>query len=235
MDATWLYDERRQVGTDYADESNARAYDANVQQQRAIPHEVDAAAQALSLTADSIVWEIGTGTGEIALGLAARCRQVYASDVSPAMLRLARQKATERGISNVIFEEGGFLSGFTPPWPVHGIINQLTLHHLPDFWKLQALRRIREYMKPNGILFMRDIVFPSGVPDYNAYFSGMIAAIRASGGDKLADQTVAHIREEYSTFAWVMEEMLRQAGFNIINIQHQRFTTTYTCLARQHP
>ena len=230
MQNPWLYDERRQVGTDYADESHVTAYDAGMQRLRNIPQEVEIVAQALSLSYTATLWEIGCGTGELALGLAGRCRQIYATDVSPAMLAFARRKAAERGITNVVFEEGGFLSGFTPPEPVQGIVSQLTLHHLPDLWKLTALRRIARHLTPGGRLYLRDIVYPSGVPDYDAYFAGLIAGVRREGGDKLAQQTIAHIREEYSTFAWVMEEMLRQAGFVVHDRLSERFTTSYVCV-----
>jgi putative AdoMet-dependent methyltransferase len=230
MQYPWLYDERRQVGTDYADESNVRNYDAGMQRLRNIPQEVEVVAQALSLSPAAAAWELGCGTGEMALGLAARCRQVYASDVSPAMVLLARQKAAERGFENIAFEEGGFLSGFVPPEPVDAVVSQLTLHHLPDLWKLAALKRVARYLKQNGKLFIRDVIYPSGVPDYDAYFTGLIAVVRKQGGDELADQTIAHIRDEYSTFAWVIEEMLRQSGFAVLEKHADRFTTSYTCV-----
>jgi SAM-dependent methyltransferase len=73
--------------------------------------------RALSLSADSTVWEIGTGTGECALALASGIKHVYATDVSPAMLEHARRKAQRRHVGNVTFEEGGFLSGFRPNRP----------------------------------------------------------------------------------------------------------------------
>ncbi len=229
----WVYDERRQVGTDYTDEARVREYDAGMQRLRNVPQEVDRAAQALSLSSVATVWEIGCGTGELALGLAARCGHVYATDVSPAMIGLARRNAAERSVENITFEEGGFLSGYTPPGPVHGAVSQLTLHHLPDLWKLTALRRTARHLRPNGRLFLRDIVYPSGVPDYDAYFAGLIAAVRSAAGDELAEETVAHIREEYSTFAWVLEEMLKQAGFGIVDRVTDRFTTSYTCIRQE--
>jgi putative AdoMet-dependent methyltransferase len=230
MQTPWLYDERKQVGTDYADASNVKDYDAGMQRLRNIPQEVEVVAQALSLSRFAAIWEVGCGTGEMAFGLAARLRHVYASDVSSAMILHARQKAAERGIENVAFEEGGFLSGFVPPEPMDAVVSQFTLHHLPDFWKLTALRRVASYLKPNGKLFLRDVIYPSGVPDYDAYFAGLIAVIRKQGGDELADQTIAHIRDEYSTFAWVIEEMLKQAGFVILERHADRFTTSYTCV-----
>ncbi len=231
MHIPWLYDEQRKTGTDFADEATAREWDARSQHQRAFDHEAETIATELSLTADSLVWEIGTGGGELALNIAGRCTQVYASDTSPVMLGIAREKAGERTVGNVMFEQGGFLSGFTPPWPVDGIITQLALHHLPDFWKLAALKRIGGFLKRNGMLYVRDIFFPSNIPDYNAYIAGMLAAIQATSGPELAEQTAAHIREEYSTFAWVIEEMLKQAGFEILRSRQHRFTTAYTCVS----
>ncbi len=231
MDIPWLYDEQRKTGTDFADEATAREWDTRAQHQRAFGYEAETIAKELSITPDSLVWEIGTGGGELALNLAQRCKQVYASDTSPVMLRIAVEKARERNIGNVVFEEGGFLSGFTPPWPVDSIITQLALHHLPDFWKLAALKRIGGFLKRNGKFYLRDIFFPPNIPDYNAYIAGMLAAIRATSGPELADQTAAHIRDEFSTFTWVVEEMLKQAGFEVLGSRQQRFTTTYTCVS----
>ena len=231
MDIPWLYHEQSQTGTDFADEATAREWDLRAQHQRAFGHEAETIANELSLAPDSLVWEIGTGGGELALNLAGCCKQVYASDTSPVMLRIAKQKAGERAIGNVMFEEGGFLSGFTPPWPVDGIITQLALHHLPDFWKLEALKRISGFLKRNGKLYLRDIFFPPNIPDYNAYIAGMLAAIRSTSGAELADQTATHIRDEFSTFTWVVEEMLKQAGFEVLGSRQHRFTTAYTCVS----
>lgn len=230
MDNPWLYDERRQVGTDYADASRVSQYDAGMQRLRDVSREMEIAAQALSLSPSATVWEIGCGTGELAIGIAGKCRHVYATDVSPAMLSLARRKAYERDIANVTYEEGGFLTGYTPPEPVQGAVSQLTLHHLPDLWKLTALRRVARHLSPNGRFYLRDVIYPSGVPDYDAYFAGLIAAVRSAAGEELAEATVAHIREEYSTFAWVIEEMLKQSGFTVVDKLTERFTTAYTCV-----
>jgi putative AdoMet-dependent methyltransferase len=230
MSAPWLYDEWAQVGTDYADKAHVREYDAGMQRLRDIPQEVETVAQALSLSGEAITWEIGTGTGEMSLGLAARCLHVFATDVSIPMLDLAREKAAQRHITNVTFEAGGFLSGFAPPSPVDAVVTQLALHHLPDFWKMAGLRRIAQHMKPGGRLFIRDIVFPANLPDYDSYFSGAVENIRAAAGDALAESTIAHIREEYSTFDWVLEEMLRQTGFRIVSKTTHGLPTVYECI-----
>jgi len=133
MPYPWTYDENIQVGTDYADVQEVLAYDRDMASLRDVAAEVEIVANALLLDADSTVWEIGTGTGEMALGLAARCSRVWATDVSPAMLEAARKKASARGLLNAAFGSGGFLDGFSPDHTVDGVVTQLALHHLPDF------------------------------------------------------------------------------------------------------
>ena len=93
MNNSWQYDEKIQVGTDYRDPKEVWAYDEQMLMLRDIDTEVKDIRNALLLSADSTVWEIGTGTGECALALADGVKHVYATDVSPAMLDYARHKA----------------------------------------------------------------------------------------------------------------------------------------------
>ena len=53
---------------------------------------------------DSEVLEIGCGTGSTALAHAPYVRHVLATDISPAMIDIARRKAEAAGIGNVTFE-----------------------------------------------------------------------------------------------------------------------------------
>jgi len=199
MHPPWHYDEARQVGTDYGDQKEVRAYDERMRMLRDIGAEVEDIRQALSLSRDSVLWEIGTGTGECALALAATAKHVYATDVSPAMLEYARDKAKRRRVTNVTFGHGGFLSGFRPPHPVDAVVSQLALHHLPDFWKSIALAAIANSLRPAGRLYLRDVVFPSAIEDYETFFEKAIAEVRSRAGDAAAQQTAEHIRSEFST------------------------------------
>jgi ubiquinone/menaquinone biosynthesis C-methylase UbiE len=92
----WQYDENVQVGVDYADVTQVQAYDARMRRLRDLPAELESVAGSLAIGPDSVAWDIGTGTGEIALGLALRCRRVYASDVSAAMLEFAGRSGSVR-------------------------------------------------------------------------------------------------------------------------------------------
>ena len=229
MKYPWQYDETIQCGTDYRDPAEVRAYDERMLKLRDINREMKDIYNALALSKMSTVWEIGTGTGECALSLAPAVQQVYATDISPTMLDYARQKAEQRRLRNVTFELGGFLSGFRPDSPVDGVVTQLALHHLPDFWKARALADIASHLRSGGRLYLRDVVFPSTTNDYDAFFKTVIDDVRVHAGEDVARQTVQHIKEEFSTFDWVLEEMISRSGLKIIDQRNQGFLSVYVC------
>ena len=229
MNHPWQYDETSQVGTDYRDPAEVAAYDQRMQKLRDINAECQAIITALSLSKESIVWEVGTGTGECALALATRVKHVYATDISPTMLACACRKAEQRGMGNVTFENGGFLSGFHPPYPVDGVVTQLALHHLPDFWKSKALVGIANRLRPAGRLYLRDVVFPSNVDDDDVLLGKEIDAIRRQAGDELARQTIQHIKTEFSTWDWILEGMIVRSGLRIIEKDCRGFLSVYVC------
>lgn len=226
----WQYDESIQVGTDYRDETEVRRYDERMQRLRDIPGEIDAIREAVELSEDMVVWEIGTGTGELALGLARHCRHVFAVDVSETMLAYAANKARGRRAANVSFHRGGFLSGFRPPSHVDAVVSQLALHHLPDFWKAVAVRRLWEVLGPGGRFYLRDVVFPSTVEDYDTYFAAAIDEMRSKAGDDMARSVANHIQKEFSTLDWVLEGMLARAGFRILRKNVEGLLTAYGCV-----
>lgn len=229
MQYPWQYDETIQVGVDYMDEKEVDAYDERMQALRNISQEVEEIRSALNLYSDAVVLEIGAGTAEFALGIASHSRHVHAVDISPAMLSFARRKAADRKITNVSFHSGGFLSGFEPQEPVEAIVSQLALHHLPDFWKTIALRRMREWLKDGGRLYLRDVVYPSDVEDYASFFASVIDGIRSAAGDEMARETIEHIKKEFSTLDWIFEGMIERAGFRIVRKNAQDFLTAYLC------
>lgn len=229
MDNSLLYDETAQIGTDYRDQDEVSIYDERMRKLRDIDTEIKDIQKALLLSSDSTVWEIGTGTGECALALSAGVKHVYASDVSPAMLEFARHKAERRHVQNVTFEEGGFLSGFRPGHPVDGVVTQLALHHLPDFWKSRALVSIAGSLRSHGRLYLRDVIFPSPADDYTALFRTMIDDVRSRAGDEMAQRMTQHIRKEFSTLDWILEGMITRSGLRIVGKDSKGFLSVYVC------
>jgi cyclopropane fatty-acyl-phospholipid synthase-like methyltransferase len=145
------------------------------------------------------------------------------------MLSYARQKAEQRGIDNVAFELGGFLSGFRPAGQVNGIVSQLAFHHLPDFWKSRALATIEQKLSKGGRLFLRDVVFPSEIDDYDAFFEEVVNRVRSQGGDEFAQRVVQHIRAEFSTLDWILEGMIERNGLRVIRKDVEGFLSVYVC------
>jgi len=229
MSHPWQYDESIQVGTDYRDEAEVDAYDRRMRRLRDIGNEAKEIQRALALAPESTVWEIGTGTGECALALARQVKHVCATDVSPAMLEYASRKSRQRHVDNLRFEVGGFLSGYRPDQPVDGIVTQLALHHLPDFWKARAIDGMARRLRPGGRLYLRDVVFPSTIEDYDIFFAAVIDGMRSKVGEEVIQQTIQHIRTEYSTLDWILEGMLVRSGLKILETENQGFLSVYVC------
>lgn len=61
---------------------------------------LDALQAAFGVNGDDVVLDLGCGTGQLALPLAARVRTVIGMDPEPDMLRLAREAAAAQGVRN---------------------------------------------------------------------------------------------------------------------------------------
>jgi len=58
----------------------------------------------------------------------------------------------------------------------------------------------------------------------------LIEKLSIAGGDFLRDDTETHMREEYSTYDWVMDGLLTRAGFTINSKEmHESVFGTYVC------
>jgi putative AdoMet-dependent methyltransferase len=218
----WMYDEFRQVGVDFGSEQEVLAYDEKYRAMRDLDAEAARIAEALCCTPESDLLEIGAGTGEIALRLAARCRRVTAVDVSTLMLDVARKKAAEQGVGNVEFLRAGFLHLTEMPQRYHAAVSQLALHHLPDAWKAVAMRNVFDRLHPGGRFWLLDSMLSFPPERFSEAIPSLIALARSIGGERIAQEIVTNIRDEYPTWNWIVKGMLTRVGFEIIS------TTKYT-------
>ena len=87
---------------------------------------------------NDIVLDLATGTGAIALTLAADAERVVGRDISEGMLEQAREKADEQGLENVSFDQGSFRE---PAYsgPVDIVTSNFAMHHLADAEKREAI------------------------------------------------------------------------------------------------
>lgn len=211
----WMYDEFNQVGTDYSKEDVVSEYDHEMEQFRDYDQEAQAFVDLLNAAnhKDLTVVDIGCGTGAFSIHAAYYFNKIIAVDVSPEMLTIANSKAEAKGIRNIEFINSGFLQ-FQPNEQVDIIHTKWALHHLPDYWKQAALVNINKMLKPDGVLYISDVIYKF-VPDYEEYLSNTIEEVAKKFSAEFVAETKTHIKDEYSTFDWVLEGFIERAGFKI--------------------
>jgi putative AdoMet-dependent methyltransferase len=226
----WYYDEYRHSGVDYGDPAVAAEYDRRHRRFRDYRRDAEAVVARLGIRAEHDVIDLGCGTGAFALNAAPHCRTMYAVDVSPAMLECCRKEAAARGLHNIECRPGGFLTYEHAADPVDFVVSTAVLHHLPDFWKLAGLRRAAQMLKPGGALYLFDIVFPDADTDLPVKIDAWIGILRDKAGPEFAAEAETHVRDEYSTYGWVMEGLLARAGFRIDCAEYgEGFGAAYVC------
>lgn len=208
----WWYDELRQTGVDFEDALQVAAYDAK---QGSDPEAERRLVERLGIAPGRVVVDLGCGTGSFATAAARAGARVYAVDVSRAMCDHVRRVASHDGLSDLWVERAGFLTFEAPPGSVDVVVTRFALHHLPDFWKQVALLRLRAALRPSGLLHLRDVVFSFDAEDYEASVEAWIGRMPAVSGFSRQEFEM-HVREEYSTFTWVLEGFLERAGFEIL-------------------
>lgn len=224
----WQYHEQEHPGADF--DAIAETYDQTMQKFRDVQGEIREVLAFLDLQPNQTILEIGTGTGEFALAAARHCAKVYAVDLSTGMLEYARKKAVSRGVSNVEFIQGGFLTYEHHASPLDAVVTQVALHHLPDFWKQIALIRMAGILRAGGKLCLRDVVYSFDVNDHESFFEGYILKASEAVGLEFAERIEAHIKNEYSTLDWIMKGMIERADFRIESEEHRDgFVGLYLC------
>jgi ubiquinone/menaquinone biosynthesis C-methylase UbiE len=227
----WLYDEFRHCGVDYSRAGQAEMYDDRHQKFRNYEKEFKGLMDFLELDdpEQKTVVDLGCGTGAVSV-FAAKCfKTVYAVDVSGAMIERAKKKL-DGDIHNLRFINAGFLSYEQVGEPVDLVITKAAFHHLPDFWKQIALLRINRMLKMGGLLYIHDVVFQFDPREYDAKIDSWIAGFEKVAGEEFRSEVETHIRDEYSTFGWIMNGMLDKAGFSVEKCRSDDgFLTEYAC------
>ena len=212
-ETSWQYNELNQVGTDYSDKSEVDIYDSRHSDFRDMEAESLKILDDLWINSDHALIDFGSGTGTFAIHAARRCARVYAVDVSQAMIEHAEANAVRAGITNIEFYNAGFLTYEHQDSPVDAIVTTFAFHHLPDFWKGIALKRMNSMLKPNGQLYIHDVILEE--KDALNNIQMLIDNLKKIGGDRLREDTEKHFREEFSTYDWVMDGLLSRANFTI--------------------
>jgi putative AdoMet-dependent methyltransferase len=224
----YQYQEQEHPGADF--DALAEGYDRVQGRFRDIQGEIAEILEFLDLKEDQTILEMGTGTGELALAAARHCARVYAVDLSEGMLRFAKRKAASRGVTNVDFLQGGFLTYHHLGTPPDAIVSQLALHHLPDFWQQVALMRMAGMLKEGGKLCLGDMIYSFDVWEYESFFPSYLEEVSKKVGPDFAGKVALHVQKEYSTMDWIMEGMIERAGFEVERVRKtDGFLALYLC------
>jgi ubiquinone/menaquinone biosynthesis C-methylase UbiE len=101
--------------------------------------------------------DIGCGTGVFSRLLAGRSDQVVALDLSPQMIKLAKERSNE--YSNIDFQVADVMAWEFPVERFDCIVSIATLHHLPFETMLAKMKRA---LKINGVLIVLDLFQSEG-------------------------------------------------------------------------
>jgi SAM-dependent methyltransferase len=227
----WFPDELARAGEEHLDPAYVAAYDRKTGFD---PADDVALLRRLGLDETATLVDLGAGTGALALAAAPFCRRVVAVDVSQAMLDFGGKEAARLGVDNVEWVQDGFLTYEHRGDPADVVYSRNALHHLPDFWKALALDRITEFLRPGGILRLHDIVYSVGPAEVPTAVEAWLAnaAERPEEGWTRAELKT-HLRDEHSTFSWLLEPMLERTGFEIRDVSYRMSVyAAYVCVHR---
>jgi ubiquinone/menaquinone biosynthesis C-methylase UbiE len=160
--------------------------------------------------------EVGCGAGALARRLAQRSQNVLALDLSPEMIRIARERSTQ--FSNIEFELADVCDRVLPVESFDCIATIATLHHLPF---REILLKMKAALRPGGVLLVldlfqpqRNIFKPEGLLDtfLNVVAMGVSVSLRLIHHGRLLprrevrDAWAAHERHDtYPTMSEVRE------------------------------
>ncbi|MFQ4144658.1 class I SAM-dependent methyltransferase [Chlorogloeopsis sp. ULAP02] len=227
---TWYFDESQIVGIDFEDIAQVETFDCK--QTSSAPEIEQVLVKRLGISSGHTIIDLGAGTGTFAIQAALKGASVHAIDISRSMLAYAQQKARKMGATTIKFHRDGFLTYKHNDDLADFVITKAALHILPDFWKMVALMRVSSMLKPNGILYLRDVIFSFPISQYEASIDEWIEhSSKPEGEGWTVKDYQIHMREEHSTFAWIIEGMLTRAGFEITQANYLTPTAAeYVCI-----
>lgn len=210
--APWVFSEFSPVGVDLDSVDSVNDYDRNQGTQDA---KDDALLDRLAVGPGSVFVDLGTGTGSLPVRAALRGAEVHAVDVSTNMLAFGARRAEQAGVE-ITQHHAGFLSHAFTPASVDVVTTRSALHQLPDTWKQMALNKIAQMLRPGGVFYLWDAMWSFDPADLDIQLPAWIDSMAQPAGEGFTREMFEmHVREEFSTFTWIIEGMIERAGLRV--------------------
>lgn len=165
----------------------------------------------LAAEAGARVLDLGCGAGHASFTAAASAAQVVAYDLSAQMLEVVRQAAAEKGLDNIVQQQGVAESLPFDDASFDIVISRYSAHHWHDVG--QALREVKRVLKPGGKVVLMDVVSP-GHPLLDVYLQTV---------EVLRD--TSHVRD-YAPGEWL--NMFTEAGLTISGVTADRLLLEFS-------
>ena len=100
-------------------------------------------------------FELGCGTGTLALMLQPHCQSMVLADTSEGMLQVLDRKIQQAGITNIKISNQLLTGDNLPKQSFDLVYTQMTLHHVADFKEMLEL--FHRMLEPGGWLCIADL------------------------------------------------------------------------------
>jgi ubiquinone/menaquinone biosynthesis C-methylase UbiE len=200
---------------------------------------VEALVDKVNCNAESLIVDLGSGSGQLSIPLAKRSKTVYAVDISPPMLDQLVAKAKKEGVENIKPVAGSIEEVKFDKSSIDFVVTNYALHHLLDLDKQLIAKQIFEWLKPGGTLIIGDMMFGRGSDQRDReIIKGKLLALvkRGPGGWFRIIKNVFRYSLRFSERPVPIETWLnnlKNAGFE--NIDYQKIVAEAVIMTASKP
>lgn len=156
------------------------------------------------LSRDDRALEVGCGTGSTALLLAEHVQHMTASDISPNMIQIARQKAKDQAVHNITFTVADITANTTDE-AYDVVLAHNILHLLEDI--PTTIRHLTSLLKPGGLFISKTVCLNNPSASFKYWLLKTILPLM---------QMIGKAPHVSFLDKGTLEQLIRSAGFDLL-------------------